>query len=128
MLQSVSTCKTWASSAGAEAKEAPSALTYKVEIYTGDVRGAGTHVRLCQSSHARVHLIDAYPAPLCVLRPDLEAGHYCGDALRACLCNSAQAAASSGVLLQAPAAIQLIGTEGESAEFVLGELALSWRA
>ena len=44
-LQSLSTSKTWASSAGAEAEEAPHALTYKVEIYTGDVRGAGTHVR-----------------------------------------------------------------------------------
>ena len=28
--------------------------------------------------------------------------------------------------LQAPAAIQLIGTEGESAEFILGEQTLPW--
>ena len=53
MLQNLSTSKTWASIAGAEAEEAPQALTYKVEVFTGDVRGAGTHVRLIRHSQAQ---------------------------------------------------------------------------
>ena len=41
-------------------------------------------------------------------------------------CNDALASLRMSMLLQAPAAIQLIGTEGESAEFILGEQTLSW--
>jgi len=54
MVQSASMSKTWASS-GAAAEEAPQALTYKVEVYTGDVRGAGTHVRIGPMHSELVH-------------------------------------------------------------------------
>ena len=72
ILQSVSTSKTWASSAGAALEEAAHVLTYKVEVFTGDVRGAGTHVRLlCPSlpcrSAACGHL--SHLLPSCMQRP-----------------------------------------------------------
>ncbi len=54
MVQSASMSKTWASSSAA-AEEAPQALTYKVEVYTGDVRGAGTHVRIGPMYSELVH-------------------------------------------------------------------------
>ena len=54
MVQSASMSKTWASS-DAAAEEAPQALTYKVEVYTGDVRGAGTHVRIGNMHSEIVH-------------------------------------------------------------------------
>ena len=62
MLQSVSTSNTWASSAGAAVDEAPHALTYKVEVYTGDVRGAGTHV--CPLIHPLLVPMDT--CPICI--------------------------------------------------------------
>ena len=46
--------KIWASS-DAAAEEAPQALTYKVEVYTGDVRGAGTHVRIAHMHSEMAH-------------------------------------------------------------------------
>ena len=60
----MSTSKTWASPAGAAVEEAPQALTYRVEVFTGDVRGAGTHVRIhtmpkriqvCADMHCNVY-------------------------------------------------------------------------
>ena len=44
LLQHASTSKSWALSGDAAEDISPQPLTYKVEIFTGDVRGAGTHV------------------------------------------------------------------------------------
>ena len=44
LLQHASTSKSWALSGDAAEEISPQPLTYKVEIFTGDVRGAGTHV------------------------------------------------------------------------------------
>ena len=43
-LQHASTSKPWALSGDVAEDISPQAVTYKVEIFTGDVRGAGTHV------------------------------------------------------------------------------------
>ena len=44
LLQHASTSKPWALSGDVAEDISPQAVTYKVEIFTGDVRGAGTHV------------------------------------------------------------------------------------
>ena len=44
LLQHASTSKSWALSGDAAEDISPQPLTYKVEVFTGDVRGAGTHV------------------------------------------------------------------------------------
>jgi hypothetical protein len=43
MQQYASQSKSWAA-AGDAAEDIHHAVTYKVEVFTGDVRGAGTHV------------------------------------------------------------------------------------
>ena len=132
MVQSASMSKTWASS-DAAVEEAPQALTYKVEVYTGDVRGAGTHVRI-GNMHSEIvhrHLCACFSVHTCtsmlelvdLIRPnDAENVQRCSCRamiMESCFhfCRDRQAP----VMLQAPAAVQLIGTEGESDEFIIGK-------
>ena len=83
-------------SSGSTAVEpAPQAAVYRIDIVTGDVRGAGTHVSCCWR-HA------------CMLRNILE--HHAEEFVSWFSC----------MPMQAPAMVQLVGSSQRSSEYVLG--------
>jgi hypothetical protein len=103
----------WAA-AGDAAEDTHHAVMYKVEIFTGDVRGAGTHVSAprMHASQFQEHMTHVYN-----FREAQTGMHFLArerqhaDVVRFKISH----------MLQAPAAIQLIGTDGESDEFILGK-------